>query len=326
MPKDLLMTDTQSSNQSNQPETYEGLKERNRVLEEQLSAQEDMLARTTHYLEELQEQLQQSNEKLEDYNQNLEEKVNARTRELEQKNTQLQKENQEKTAYQNRLEKANTELNNLMYRASHDLRGPLTNAMGLIELIGQEIQENQSTVEYLRATLNEMLTIVDALHHIIYYQNLKETPQIVYCEEQLKGIFKEAQKATGIDKGSLKIQVDHDKSIQVLPESFRILFFQLFKNNLQFAHEGTIPYISAHVSERETDWYITIEDNGKGMDEKIANDIFDMFTRGKVDSGKGLGLFQAKTLAEKMGGNIALTGNTSSGTTFAVILPKENQY
>jgi signal transduction histidine kinase len=316
------MPNTQSSDESKQPESYETLKERNRVLEEQLSAQEDMLSRTTNYLDELQEQLRQSNEKLEDYNQNLEEKVNARTRELEQKNTELEKENREKTAYQNRLEKANTELNNLMYRASHDLRAPLTNAMGLVELINQEIQDNQGTVEYLRTTLNDMLTIVDSLHHIIYYQNLNEAPAIIDCEESLKAAFKDAQKATRIDQGSLEIQVSHDKNLQVLPESFRVLFFQIFKNSLQFAQEGTSPPIGVHVLEHETYWYITVDDNSQGMNEKIANDIFDMFTKGSVDSGKGLGLFQAKTLAEKMGGTIALTRNTPSGTTFAISLPK----
>ena len=313
-------------NESNQSaESYEALKKRNQVLEEQLSAQEDMLSRTTAYLEELQQKLKESNEQLEAYNETLEAKVKARTEELEEKNVALAEENRSKATYQSRLEKANYELNTLMYRASHDLRGPLTNALGLIELIGQEVNENNDTIAYLKDTLNEMVSIVDSIHNIIYYQNLAENNQYLEVKPVLTQIFSKAEGETGIAEGELEIIHHGIREIATLPDSFQMIFFQLFKNGLKYANDSGTPYLRVEISEQEQSWQFHVADNGPGMDSQIESSIFDMFTRGQGKTGKGLGLFQAKTLIEKTGGTINLQKNTAEGTTFAVTIPKQKE-
>ena len=68
-------------------------------------------------------------------NTSLEEKVKDRTEELEAENTARKKTEEQLQKSNKELRKTNTELDNFVYRVSHDLRAPIASMMGLIKLI-----------------------------------------------------------------------------------------------------------------------------------------------------------------------------------------------
>lgn len=311
------------SNQHSGEESYEALKERARVLEEQLSAQEDMISRTTNYLEELQEQLKASNEQLAAYNEKLEEKVQERTKELDAKNKALTAEINAKKAYQHQLEQANKELNTLMYRASHDLRGPLTNAQGILELMIQT-GEFKDSIPYLQETLDNMLRKVDTVHSIVYYQSLEEEPATIYLPETLEHVF---EKAKTYNK-NINAELSYDDStlnhIHVQPQAFRLVILQLFINSLEFRDEGENQVeVNTSLKNQKEEWILKVGDNGPGMNEKISSELFEMFSRGEERKASiGLGLYQAKILMNKIGGTISLISSNANGTVFELKVPK----
>ncbi len=307
--------------QSQPEESYEALKERNKVLEEQLSAQEDMLNRTTNYLEELQQQLETSNEQLAFYSEKLEEKVKARTRALEDKNKALLAENEAKKTYQERLEKANEELNVLMYRASHDLRSPITNAIGLLQLLSPTEDDNRVT-EYLSTTLNTMIDTVDSLHNVVYYQNQQELPVFVPIPDKLYEIFKEAKRNTGLTNAELNVASHEIEYIYVSHDLLYMTLYQLMKNSLRHSHNSQSLNISIRLTADSSAWYFEVVDNGPGIDSEIAQSIFNMFSGSQKGAGTGLGLYQCRLLLDKIGGSIELASNSEEGTAFAFSVPK----
>ncbi|MBW3128864.1 sensor histidine kinase [Hymenobacter profundi] len=70
--------------------------------------------------------------------------------------------------------------------------------------------------------------------------------------------------------------------------------------------------------------YILFSDNGHGVNDKIKNSMFDMFsTTTAEEGGAGLGLFIAKTRMSALNGSIELTNSVYSpiGATFKLTLP-----
>lgn len=67
--------------------------------------------------------------------------------------------------------------------------------------------------------------------------------------------------------------------------------------------------------------YVLMEDNGAGMDKDfVRNRLFQPFATTK-EKGVGIGLYQCKTLVEKMGGRILCHSELGEGTEFCILLP-----
>ncbi|PSR05924.1 MAG: hypothetical protein BRD49_03150 [Bacteroidetes bacterium SW_10_40_5] len=310
------------NSKKDQEQTLDSLKQRNKVLEEELKAQEDMLSRTTNYLEVLQEKLRASNEQLETYNHTLEEKVVARTNELEEKNIHLVKENKEKEAYQHQLEKANKELNDFMYRTSHDLRGPLTNTLGLLELMENNPQESPEYLPYVKNVVNQMFQMVDFIHYVIYSKSLKETPTYIAPAKILESAFDKAKTETDLDNAKLYLETSQVTSLYTLPKAFEMVFQELFKNSIKFTPTVRTAQITVKAELESKTVHFLVADNGTGIENEIEGHIYDMFVKGNNNKGKGLGLYLVKAMVEKIEGAISLINNTKNGTTFSIALPQ----
>lgn len=69
---------------------------------------------------------------------------------------------------------------------------------------------------------------------------------------------------------------------------------------------------------------ITVTDNGKGMDEETAKNVFDPFFTTRED-GYGLGLTSAHNIIKKHEGDISLESKIGEGTKVSIILPATEQ-
>jgi signal transduction histidine kinase len=83
---------------------------------------------------------------------------------------------------------------------------------------------------------------------------------------------------------------------------------------------------SIEVGATESDGTITYEvrDNGRGIDTRDRERIFDLFRRSGVQDrpGDGIGLAHARTLVRGLGGSINVESEPGRGTVFKVTLPK----
>jgi signal transduction histidine kinase len=124
--------------------------------------------------------------------------------------------------------------------------------------------------------------------------------------------------------------VDAKVNIGELPAitSDRLALEQVFSNLM----DNAVKYLRAGVPGRievgatESDGAITYEvrDNGRGIDARDRERVFDLFRRSGIQDrpGDGIGLAHARTLVRRLGGSIDVESVPESGTVFKVTLPK----
>lgn len=113
--------------------------------------------------------------------------------------------------------------------------------------------------------------------------------------------------------------------LQIDVAQMKRVFANLFINAMKYNPEGTM--ISLTLKKVEGSYEITFSDDGVGMDEQYARNIFEPFSRpdNKVrnsqDGGSGLGLAIVKKIILLHNGDIFVETKQKEGTKFKIILP-----
>src|SRR5690606_25444229 len=123
------------------------------------------------------------------------------------------------------------------------------------------------------------------------------------------------------DRERVQVDVDADGAALVLPvESAARTLRTLVKN----AFDASPPGSNVRVSVRQDDGFVhfAVEDTGTGMDaETLQRAGEPFFTTKPPGSSFGLGLFLARTFAERWGGTLSLTSAPGTGTSATLLLP-----
>lgn len=288
----------------------------------------------------LKNQLEAEHEKqllIEEKNEELEQKVRERTEELmAQKeeiaaiNEQLEAKVRERTkklqkAYRDLLN-LNYELDSFIYRAAHDIRGPITTIMGLCNLALME-KDFDKCQEYLsildkfskttQVTLNRILSVND-----IKNNHIKPTHFTL-------GKLKEGILALLIDnpnRGKVKVTFHMNESEKVYYDFYllQLIIQNLVDNAIRFrsTDPDAKPAVDVYFDKNEQGLKVTVKDNGLGVDDSIKEKIFDMFFRGsEYASGSGLGLYIARIAVKKMNGTLELLHSRKGETVFELFMP-----
>ncbi|MEL0251039.1 MAG: ATP-binding protein, partial [Novosphingobium sp.] len=125
---------------------------------------------------------------------------------------------------------------------------------------------------------------------------------------------------TTIEIGALpRIETDRLAVEQILSN--------LIENALKYLQPGRpgVIRIDGNVSHGRAN--INVRDNGRGIDARDHERIFDLFRRsGTQDQpGEGIGLAHVRALAYRLGGLIEVTSETGVGSTFTLSLPLKFQ-
>lgn len=225
------------------------------------------------------------------------------------------------------LNVARQELNRLIYGATHDMRSPITNLMGLNNLFAERVSD-----AYLMKMLNMQQTSINRIDHIL--KSLVDfnviTHKKIECEKFKLNTFVKGLKDTIPELRNqwkdVKVRIDENYVLNTDRFLLNIVLSNLLLNALasvQQNEEEKIVNIYCEPSDNEpTKLKILISDNGKGIPEKIKPKIFKMFVKG--DSGSqnsGLGLYVVKKAIDKMNGEISFNSDIKKGTIFKVVLP-----
>jgi signal transduction histidine kinase len=238
---------------------------------------------------------------------------------LTESNNEISKKNLE-------LIRLNKQLDRFFYSTSHDLRGPLTSVLGLINLT-----EKESDIQQIKVQLGLMLNRVQYLDEIIcnitdYARNVQQhvNKSTVSLSQLLEIVIAKLQlKETDTD---IKISNQVSRDLQLITDGKRLetVFFNLLSNAVKYSDSTkTSQYINITEESTETAIKINIEDNGVGIPAEKLPLIFDMFVKvHERSSGAGLGLYVVKETLEKIGGSITVTSHENQGSVFTVALPK----
>ena len=259
-------------------------------------------------LSEQEQELADRNEELEAQHEELTAAVEA----LINKNDHLEKTLQE-------LKLRNKEIDQIVYRSSHDLKTPITAIEGLLSLM--EVDPSNMP-EYLDRSINAIDDMKELLKMLSRYSsNLVTDVNIDTIDFNilLDEIRDEMKKVSGFNE--VKCNVDcTSEVINSDRERVHLILYTLIKNAIDF--RGANPRIDVSIKKRINQLRIQIADNGKGISHEIQDSVFDMFYRGDNESkGSGLGLYLCKRAVEMIGGKINLVSTEGIGTTVTVDIP-----
>lgn len=218
----------------------------------------------------------------------------------------------------------NTELDNFVYKVSHDLRAPLSSVLGLVNL-AKLPGNTDNPMDYIDIIGEK----VSALDHFIgdvlsHSKNLKMEVNI--SKVDLGKVIDQTFTELGYLEGAMEMKrCIRIEGIDFYTDQWRIseIFRNLISNAIKYRRLGDErPEVTVkiHIDHLRAD--ISFADNGIGIEEKNLGKIFEMFYRATEQSdGSGIGLYIVKNAVEKLGGQISVASKVGQGTRFSIILP-----
>ncbi len=223
---------------------------------------------------------------------------------------------------QHKMNALNNELETLMYKASHNLKGPLATIKGLLNLIKNDREFNLNLyLDYLKSSTDLLEDTLKELLDISYIHT--NAPIITSFPMKsvllaLKSDFQEQLRERNVNlqfEGDILSMVMSDRDI--VQSSLR----HLIDNSIKYSHNTLTPSIIVRVKVTDVQILITVEDNGEGINRDYLERIFNMFYRANEKSvGSGLGLYFVKKSIERIGGNIEVHSEVNDKTIFKIIL------
>lgn len=229
------------------------------------------------------------------------------------------------TAQNEKLEKANKELDRFVYSASHDLRAPLSSLTGLINLSG--MTSDITTIREYHGHMQNRIQVMDKFIKEIIDYSRNTRVEVLEEKVNLKHLIDEVTDSLRFVNGSSSISLQNsiDESLQLISDEYRlkVIFNNLISNAVKY-HDlrKPNPYIRIGCNGNNGSYKVKIEDNGMGIPTEHIPKIFDMFYRAHENSeGSGLGLYIVKETLSKIGGQIAVDSSYGEGSTFLITLP-----
>lgn len=252
---------------------------------------------------------------LKSLNKRLEYIISNRTKELVEQKEELHQANEELTL-------ANTELDNFVYRSSHDLIAPLKSLKGLIDITLKESSE-EAKLSYFRMMNNSIEKLEDFIQSILEYstnsKGVIENEEII-LQDIIDNVVEDLKYFDRAEKVELKCSFGSTFSFNSDPKRIKIIFSNLIANAVKYHNfNQPNPRIDISAVKENGSVKIKVTDNGQGIDSSHLVNLFDMFYRASENSqGSGLGLYIVKDTIDKLNGNITVESDVGKGTTFTM--------
>jgi signal transduction histidine kinase len=257
------------------------------------------------------------------FNETLESKIEERTRELNEEII-FRKNAEEKIKVANeQLQKTNIELDNFVYKVSHDLRAPIASVLGLVNLAKRE-----NKLDVLREYFNMIgksaeqqdLFIKDILD-LSRNSRLSVNKDKISWEELINDTFDNLKYSVKDKKIEKIINIRGKSSFYSDQRRIKVILNNLISNSIRYAN-GKDPKVEIDINVNKSIADITIADNGIGIEKPHQKKVFEMFYRATDSNvGSGLGLYIVKESVERLNGQIVLNSEKGQGTKFNISLP-----
>ncbi|MGA1863926.1 MAG: sensor histidine kinase [bacterium] len=229
-----------------------------------------------------------------------------------------------------RLEKSFKYISEFSSHVAHELKTPLAIIKGESELTLRKDREAEDYKRALKINLEEterMLKVVNdllLLTRLDYRDDVFKFEQIDFIDflneihEQSQILASEKEIKINIHIANEKIYVNGDKL------HLRRLFFNILDNAIKFTQKKGRIDMSIFIENKKV--IVSISDTGIGIPEEDLPQIFNRFFRGDMEengtnSGSGLGLSIASSIAKIHKGNICVQSKPGEGATFSISLP-----
>jgi PAS domain S-box-containing protein len=266
----------------------------------------------------MEDKLAATEEKLRDLNNELEEGAKAKTKELLESNEELKR--------------INTDLDNFIYIASHDLKSPIDNIDGFVHFLKESLKNKttpdeekvfdriNASVERFRKTIAELRKITKVQRN--FEDSIEEVDLNEIIEDIKTEIFFTIQKANARIITSFDVPV-----IKYGKKNIRSILYNLISNAINYRSPKRKPIVKVSTKQNEQGVLLSVEDNGLGLAPDEKDKLFIMFKRlhDHVE-GTGVGLYIVKRIVENNGGKIEVESEKGKSTVFKILIKKSTKH
>ncbi len=223
------------------------------------------------------------------------------------------------------LARSNTELEQFVYVASHDLREPLRMVVSFLQLLEKRCGEqlDAESLEFLDFAVDgakRMDALIDGLL-LLYRTEKGATPEPTEANEALAAALQVLQLA--IEESGAEVVSAPLPTVRADPAQLADLLQNLIGNSIKYTGSEAI-HIQVGCDKVEEGWRFHIRDNGLGIAPEFHDRVFRIFQRLHTRAehpGTGIGLAVCKKIVERHGGRIWVESEPGEGSTFFFTLP-----
>ncbi len=227
------------------------------------------------------------------------------------------------------LARSNEALSNFAYMASHDLKAPLNNVAFLAECIQEDMEgePNPEVADHfllLAKQISRMKTLTSDLLEYAQVGSNHGDFKVLDVTTFVTNIFDTVKPVSGFH---LNISVNTKSEFTTLNVPLELVLRNLISNAIKH-HDKETGVIEVSLTENDTDYTISVVDDGPGIPPELHEKAFEMFqkvhTRREV-SGSGMGLSLIKRTVEQYGGMVSVQMVQPCGSQFSFGWPKEEE-
>jgi PAS domain S-box-containing protein len=279
----------------------------------------------------------------------IEDRYNQLIRQLEDKNRdlivqeeELRATNEELTANQEdlleanaRLEKTsselgerNFELDQFVYKVSHDLRSPLVTILGLVNLtkIEEELPIIKNYIDLIENRVSKLDSFLKSMLNYLKINRTEISLEKINFEEIIQEVLTDLEFMTDFKRVKKQWVLHGEADFFSDPLRIRVIFQNIISNAIKYQdmyESNSYLYIIIKADEKQVQ--ITFTDNGIGMSKEHLKNIFQIFFRASSKSdGSGLGMYIVKQAVDKLKGTINIESPANKGMSTKVVLPNLN--
>ncbi len=230
--------------------------------------------------------------------------------------------------YLEELERSNRELDDYTYVVSHDMKEPLRSITAFSEFLLEDYMDklDDSGKEYLKRIVDASTRMDRFIRDLLTLSRVgrkyTETEQV-----DLNGLMNEivSDYEAQLEDNGAKIFHTKLPTLRAQRVWMKQLLSNLISNGLKF-NESAHPVVKVSCDERESDYIISVRDNGIGIREEDGGRLFKLFQRLHTQEeypGTGAGLAICKKIVENFGGDIWVESKPGEGSIFYFTYPKD---
>jgi len=229
------------------------------------------------------------------------------------------------------LEKSNETLSRFANMVAHDLKAPMRHIKHLSSFIREDYahllgEDGNDMLDKLGSTANR------AIHFI---EKLLEYGKLNSESGRLKPVNLQTVIDTACDTLSdvitataATIQVEPLPVVMGIESQLVQLFQNLISNALKYSQPGIPPVVTIYaVKANDTEWEVSVKDNGVGIPVKYQANVFDIMYRlhGSDHEGAGIGLATCQWIVRNHKGTIGVSSTGNDGSRFYfTLLPSKD--
>lgn len=227
------------------------------------------------------------------------------------------------------LQSKHSAMGEMISMIAHQWRQPLACVSSIVNRIKLKNNMNKVDKEFLNTVLDEMNDYIQYMSNTIddfrNFFSIDTKKELISLPEIVLNVQKLINKS--FDSQNINIEIEYSELTKRY--LFKNELVQIVLNILNNSRDAFLernvqnPQIKISFFEDESSQNIFIEDNAKGIDEKIITNIFDpYFSTKSKKNGSGLGLYICKTILEKDDQGTIKVENKNDGVLFSIVIKK----